>query len=58
MTTTNELLTFGQVAERLGVGVLTVREWVRGDRCPVVLDSRGRRRSPAQWIVDPVGWLR
>jgi excisionase family DNA binding protein len=27
-------LTVGQVADRLGVGVLTVREWVRQDRCP------------------------
>jgi excisionase family DNA binding protein len=34
------LLTFGQVAERLGVGVLTIRQWARTEQCPVVRDGR------------------
>jgi len=45
MTATPDLLTLSQVAERLGVGVLTVRAWVRGDRCPIVKD--GRRAADA-----------
>ena len=51
MTTniTSELLTFAQAAERLGVGVLTIRSWVRTDHCPVVRDGR-RVRIPAQWV--------
>jgi hypothetical protein len=35
-----DLLTFAQAAERLGVGVLTIRQWVRTEQCPVVGDVR------------------
>ena len=35
MTTDHpELLTFAQAAERLGVGVLTIRQWVRTEQVP------------------------
>lgn len=44
-----ELLTFAQVATRLGVGVLTVRQWVRTEQCPVVRDGR-KVRIPASWV--------
>jgi excisionase family DNA binding protein len=40
LTDTPNLLTVGQAAQPLGVGVLTIRSWVRGDRCPVVRDGR------------------
>jgi excisionase family DNA binding protein len=52
-----ELLTFAEAAQRLGVGVLTVRQWVRTEQCPVVRDGR-RVRIPAAWCDDPQGWLR
>ena len=41
MTESNdpELLTFAQAALRLGVGVLTIRAWVRTEQCPVVRDG-------------------
>ena len=58
-TPATELLTFAQAAERLGVGVLTVRTWVRTDRCPVVREGR-RVRIPAAWVDDLLakGWQR
>lgn len=49
------LLTFGQVANRLGVDVHTVRRWVRTEQCPTVRDGR-RVRIPAEWADDPKGW--
>ena len=39
--------------KRLNLGVLDMRRIVRTEQCPVVTDSRGRRRIPAQWIDDP-----
>ena len=42
-----ELLTFAQAAQRLNLGVLDIRRMVRTEQCPMVLDSRGRRRIPA-----------
>ena len=39
----------GDRSERLGVGVLTIRSWVRTDHCPVVRDGR-LVRIPAQWV--------
>jgi excisionase family DNA binding protein len=48
---TGELLTFAQVAQRLGVGVLTVRQWVRTEQCPVVRDGR-KVRIPAEWVDE------
>ena len=55
--TTAELLTFAQAAQRLNVGVLTVRSWVRIDRCPVVRDD-GRMRIPAVSVDTLIakGW--
>ncbi|WP_079681723.1 helix-turn-helix domain-containing protein [Mycobacteroides abscessus] len=52
---TPALLTFGQVAQRLGVEVQTVRRWVRTEQCPVVREGR-RVRIPAEWADDPRGW--
>ena len=52
---TPELLTFAEVAERLGVGVLTVRQWVRTEQCPTVRVGR-RVRIPAAWVDDSKGW--
>ena len=49
MPDTPELLTVGQAAQRLGVGVLTVRAWVRTEQCPVVRDGRRVRMIPAIW---------
>ena len=46
-----DLLTFAQTAKRLGVRELTIREWVRTDRCPVIRDS-ARVRIPAQWVEE------
>jgi excisionase family DNA binding protein len=50
-------LTFGQAASRLGVGVLTIRSWVRTDRCPVIRDGR-KVRIPADWVDEllAAGW--
>ena len=55
--TSPELLTHAQAAARLNLGVLDVRRLVRTEQCPVVLDSRGRRRIPRSWRDDPAGWL-
>ena len=38
-------------------GRLPIRRLVRTEQCPVVTDSRGRRRIPAQWCDVPAGWL-
>ena len=54
-TATTDLLTFAQTAERLGVDMLTVRQWVRTEQCPVVRDGR-KVRIPAAWVDDPQGW--
>jgi excisionase family DNA binding protein len=40
-----QTLTFAQAADRLGVGVLTVRQWVRTEQCPVVRDGRTYREG-------------
>jgi hypothetical protein len=53
-----KLLTFTQTARRMGVGVQTVQGWARTEQCPIVRDSRGRKRVPAGWVADPAGWLR
>jgi excisionase family DNA binding protein len=51
-----ELLTFVEVAERLGVDINTIRRNVKADQIPVV--RRGRKvRIPAAWVDDPQGWL-
>ena len=52
-----ELLTFAEAAQRLGVGVLTIRQWVRTEQCPVVRHG-GTVRIPAAWVHDPAGWLK
>jgi hypothetical protein len=39
MTTTTELLTFAEAAQRLRVGVLDVRRLVRTEQAPTVLDG-------------------
>lgn len=46
---TAELLTIGEVAERLGVGVLAVRAWVprHGGQCVSAVKRFRRRRSPS-----------
>ena len=50
-----ELMTFAEVAERLGVDVNTIRRNVKADQIPVV--RRGRKvRIPAAWVDDPHGW--
>jgi excisionase family DNA binding protein len=51
----NELLTFPEVAQRLGVGVLDIRRLVRTEQIPTVRDSRGRVRIPAAWVSDGAG---
>ena len=40
MTTTSsgELLTYSQAAQRLDLGVLDIRRLVRTEQCPIVLD--------------------
>jgi excisionase family DNA binding protein len=52
-----ELLTFAQAADRLNVGVLTVRSWVRTEQCTVVRDGR-RVRIPAPCVNGLIakGW--
>jgi excisionase family DNA binding protein len=51
-----ELLTFAEVAERLGVDVNTIRRNVEADQIPIV--RRGRKvRIHAAWVDDPQGWL-
>ena len=42
-------LTFGQTAQRLGIGVNT-RRWVRAEQCPVVRDGH-QIRIPATWVA-------
>ncbi|MGH3967707.1 MAG: excisionase family DNA-binding protein [Mycobacterium sp.] len=44
------LLTIGQAAERLGLGVNDVRRWVRCEQCPVVRVGR-KVRIPADWVA-------
>ena len=56
-TTSGEMLTYAQAGQRLNLGVLDVRRMVRTEQCPVVLDSRGRRRITAAWVEDSQGWL-
>lgn len=48
------LLTFGQVANRLGVDVTTVRRWVRTEQCPVIRDGR-KVRIPVTFVDDLIG---
>jgi len=48
---TGELLTFGQVAARLGIGVQDVRRWVRTEQCPTVRVGAATR-IPAAWVAD------
>jgi excisionase family DNA binding protein len=58
MTDTPNLLTVGQAAQPLGGGVLTIRSWVRGDRCPVVCATGRRVRVPTAWVDELLakGW--
>jgi excisionase family DNA binding protein len=51
-----KLLTFAEVAQRLGVDVNTIRRNVRAEQIPVVVVGR-KRRIPAAWVDDPQGWL-
>lgn len=53
----SELLTPGQVADALGVGVTTIRSWVRTEQCPVVRDGR-KVRIPASFVAEllAAGW--
>jgi excisionase family DNA binding protein len=44
-------LTFGQVAGRLGVGVLDVRRWARSEQMPTVRVGRATR-VPADWVRE------
>jgi len=48
-TTTTTARTFGQTAQRLCVGVLTVRAWVRCEQCPVVKVGASTC-IPASWV--------
>ena len=50
-TSPGRLLTFGQAAARLGVGVSDVRRMARTERCPTVRVGR-RVRIPAAWIDE------
>jgi excisionase family DNA binding protein len=56
-TAVSALLTFAEVAARLGVDVNTIRRNVRADQIPVVRVGR-KVRIPAAWVDDPQGWLR
>ncbi len=49
-TTPDELLTYPQAAQRLGVDVRWIQKLVRTEQLAFVLDSRGRRRIPASEI--------
>ncbi|MGP4054164.1 helix-turn-helix domain-containing protein [Mycobacterium sp. 4D054] len=49
------LLTFAQVAARLGVHPDDVRRWARTEQCPTVRIGR-KVRVPAAWADDPKGW--
>jgi excisionase family DNA binding protein len=51
-----ELLTFAEVAQRLGEDVNTIRRNVRAEQIPVVRIGR-KVRIPAAWVDDPAGWL-
>ena len=50
-------LTPGQVAARLGVGVLDVRRWMRTEQCPTVRVGRARR-IPAEWVDEQLALMR
>lgn len=50
------LLTFRQVAQRMGVHPDDVARWVRTEQAPVVMVGR-KKRIPAGWVDDPKGWL-
>lgn len=54
---TTAALTPGQVAARLGVGVVDVRRWVRTEQCPTVRVGRARR-IPADWVDEQADLLR
>lgn len=54
MTDTPELLTLAEVAECLGVEVLSMRNGSRTEQCPVVRDGRAVRIAAAG--DDPKGW--
>ena len=51
------MLTFAEVAARLGADVHTIRRNVRAEQIPVVRVGR-KLRVPAAWVDDPAGWLR
>jgi excisionase family DNA binding protein len=53
---TAELLTFAEVARRLGVEVNQISRNVRNEEIPVVMVGR-KKRIPAAWVADPTGWL-
>jgi len=57
MTTPTTALTFGQTARRLGIGVQTVRRWVRTEQCPTVRVGAATR-IPAAWVDELLtkGW--
>ena len=46
-------LTCAQAAQRLGNDVLTVEQWVRSERCPLIREG-GAVHIPADWVE----WLR
>lgn len=52
----SDLLTFAQVAARLGVHPDDVRRWARTEQCPTVRIGR-KVRVPAAWADDPKGWV-
>ena len=52
----DQLLTFPQAAQRLGVGTRDIARLVRTEQLGYVLDAAGRRRIPASWVSDPAGW--
>jgi excisionase family DNA binding protein len=54
---TGALLTFAEVARRLGVDVNTIRRNVRAEQISVVRIGR-KVRIPAAWADDPQGWPR
>jgi excisionase family DNA binding protein len=48
-----ELLTSGQVAAALGVGVAVVQEWARNGKIPCITLPSGRRRIKRE-VVDAI----
>jgi excisionase family DNA binding protein len=44
-------LTYGRVAQRLGVDVLTVRRWARTEQMPTVRVGHATR-VPAEWVAQ------